>query len=208
VVTIVWASDYEAFGKAWEYVPGSTSPPTIEVNLRFPGQYLDRETGLHYNWHRYYDPNTGRYLTPDPLLTGQPDLAANLLPVVARNPGMLQPLAYTENNPLINTDSTGLASKLGIALGAACAVIDIAWIVSSTHEQSRVAGRIAEIQERLKRIEELRKDCDLEQLAEATRLEKRLIEELENEAKNLGGAGTTAGQIALAILCVAVAALL
>ncbi|MEE4358520.1 MAG: RHS repeat-associated core domain-containing protein [Desulfococcaceae bacterium] len=31
----------------------------IENNLRFPGQYYDRETGLHYNYHRYYDPDTG-----------------------------------------------------------------------------------------------------------------------------------------------------
>ncbi|KIF74362.1 hypothetical protein QR77_10970 [Streptomyces sp. 150FB] len=35
--------------------------------LRFPGQYHDPETGLHYNFHRYYDPETARYLTPDPL---------------------------------------------------------------------------------------------------------------------------------------------
>jgi RHS repeat-associated protein len=36
-------------------------------NLRFPGQYYDRETGLHYNYYRYYDPSTGRYMTSDPI---------------------------------------------------------------------------------------------------------------------------------------------
>jgi RHS repeat-associated protein len=35
--------------------------------LRFPGQYEDQETGLHYNNQRYYDPLTGSYLSPDPL---------------------------------------------------------------------------------------------------------------------------------------------
>jgi RHS repeat-associated protein len=36
-------------------------------NLRFPGQYFQLETGLAYNWHRHYDPVTGRYIQPDPL---------------------------------------------------------------------------------------------------------------------------------------------
>jgi len=45
---------------AW-HPDGASSP------LRFPGQYADPETGLHYNVHRYYDPVTGRYLSPDPL---------------------------------------------------------------------------------------------------------------------------------------------
>ncbi|MER6551504.1 DUF6531 domain-containing protein [Streptomyces sp. NPDC001725] len=35
--------------------------------LRFPGQYFDPESGLHYNRHRHYDPESGRYLSPDPL---------------------------------------------------------------------------------------------------------------------------------------------
>lgn len=45
--------------------------------LRFPGQYHDPETGLHYNYLRYYDPDTGRYTSPDPLgLAGSPNAHA------------------------------------------------------------------------------------------------------------------------------------
>ena len=37
------------------------------LNARFPGQWFQSETGLHYNWHRHYDPTLGRYTQPDPL---------------------------------------------------------------------------------------------------------------------------------------------
>ncbi|WP_051833115.1 DUF6531 domain-containing protein [Streptomyces katrae] len=40
---------------------------TAHTPLRFPGQYADPETGLHYNFFRHYDPETGRYVSPDPL---------------------------------------------------------------------------------------------------------------------------------------------
>ena len=39
----------------------------LDCPLRFPGQYYDDETGLYYNLHRYYSPETAAYLTPDPL---------------------------------------------------------------------------------------------------------------------------------------------
>ncbi|MFI5501625.1 putative T7SS-secreted protein [Nocardia asteroides] len=39
----------------------------ITTPIRYPGQYYDNETGLHYNYARYYDPEIGRYLTLDPL---------------------------------------------------------------------------------------------------------------------------------------------
>jgi len=59
---VVWSAKYSSFGKA-QVDPEST----VVNNLRFPGQYFDGESGLHYNWHRYYDPGTGRYLRVDPL---------------------------------------------------------------------------------------------------------------------------------------------
>jgi hypothetical protein len=49
--------------------------------VRFPGQYYDPETDLNENWNRFYDPNTGRYLEPDPALvpTARLDLGFNVL---------------------------------------------------------------------------------------------------------------------------------
>ncbi|HDZ39141.1 MAG TPA: RHS repeat protein, partial [Marinobacter sp.] len=58
---IAWKATHSPFGKAIITSQGPT------FNLRFPGQYYDAETGLHYNWHRYYDPETGRYITSDPI---------------------------------------------------------------------------------------------------------------------------------------------
>jgi RHS repeat-associated protein len=51
----------------WGRVIATAADPDVVCLLCFPGQYLDSETGLHYNLHRYYDPGTGSYLTPDPL---------------------------------------------------------------------------------------------------------------------------------------------
>ena len=60
--TIVWNADYKPFGNA-EIDPAST----IVNHFRLPGQYYDEETGLHYNYYRYYAPGIGRYLRGDPI---------------------------------------------------------------------------------------------------------------------------------------------
>lgn len=61
---MVWAADYDAFGRATVKVAATNA---LTSNLRFPGQYFDAETGLHYNDRRYFDPDTGRYTTRDPI---------------------------------------------------------------------------------------------------------------------------------------------
>jgi RHS repeat-associated protein len=85
--TVAWQAAYHGFGHA--EVDGAS---TITNNIRFPGQYFDAETNLHYNWNRYYDPRTGRYLTPDPIGLE----------------GGIDPYVYAENRPVNLVDSEGL----------------------------------------------------------------------------------------------------
>ncbi|WP_256818857.1 RHS repeat domain-containing protein [Pseudomonas putida] len=61
----IWQSDHQGWGKT----PAEWHSPqqAREQNLRFQGQYLDRETGLHYNTLRFYDPDIGRFTQTDPI---------------------------------------------------------------------------------------------------------------------------------------------
>jgi RHS repeat-associated protein len=61
---IIWAARYTAYGRITRL--NRDTHQVLDQPLRFQGQYFDAETGLHYNRHRYYNPDVGRYLTPDP----------------------------------------------------------------------------------------------------------------------------------------------
>ncbi|MEV7318832.1 DUF6531 domain-containing protein [Streptomyces sp. NPDC093970] len=67
--SVAWRARRTAWGATF-----SSRDCEAYTPLRFPGQYQDFESGLHYNYHRYYDPETARYASLDPLgLAPAPD---------------------------------------------------------------------------------------------------------------------------------------
>ena len=112
----------------WEWIPDAfgVSKPSIEarnISLRFPGQYYDVTTGLHYNINRYYSPILGRYIEPDPI-----DIE-----------GGWNAYSYALNNPVNNSDSKGLAPFLLPAIALTLAADSM---VDGTPPQAKL-GKIA-----------------------------------------------------------------
>jgi RHS repeat-associated protein len=64
---VAWSAQYKAWGQAKEAISEAAYKVGMRNPIRFQGQYLDDETGLHYNRHRYYDPEGARYITTDPI---------------------------------------------------------------------------------------------------------------------------------------------
>ena len=99
---IVWSAKYNAYGKVTHLAFGGGEH--LDQPLRFQGQYFDAESGLHYNRHRYYDPEVGRYLTPDPIkLAG----GLNQYQYTPNPTGWVDPLGLSGNCPPPNKPGCG-----------------------------------------------------------------------------------------------------
>jgi RHS repeat-associated protein len=67
---VVWAAQWQTWGQSnqwWQARAANDADAAPEIDLRFANQWYDAETGLHYNYQRYYDPDTGQYCSPDPI---------------------------------------------------------------------------------------------------------------------------------------------
>jgi RHS repeat-associated protein len=60
--SVAWSAGLDAYGNLRDASGDSALCP-----FRWPGQYADLETGLYYNRHRYYDPESGQYASQDPI---------------------------------------------------------------------------------------------------------------------------------------------
>ena len=112
---VAWQWAYSAFGEEKPTIAktrfanpdlnqsfGMTGVSAVTFNLRYPGQYFDQESGLHYNYHRSLDTKVGRYTQTDPI-----DLR-----------GGWNRFGYAEQNPMSYIDPTGQAGIIAIVGGA------------------------------------------------------------------------------------------
>lgn len=90
----MWKNDNtEPFGDSVPNGDPNNTGVVFDFPLRFPGQYYDRETALHYNTMRDYDPSLGRYVESDPIGLK----------------GGLNKYAYVSLSSLMFSDPSGLA---------------------------------------------------------------------------------------------------
>ncbi len=103
--------------EGFEYSRHQQGAEAYNIPLGFPGMYYDEEIEKYENWNRHYNPATGHYLSPEPMLV-RPEFVLS----AAESGASIPAYAYAANNPLTNTDSTGLWTVNGQCTGFSTAI--------------------------------------------------------------------------------------
>lgn len=92
---VVWRWDSDPLGSTLANEDPDGDSNLFAYGLRFPGQFFDSETGLHYNYRRDYDQQTGRYVESDPIGLD----------------GGLNTYSYVDNDPVGSDDEGGMRRR-------------------------------------------------------------------------------------------------
>lgn len=93
---MVWRWFSQPFGEGVVNSDVDADGRSVTFNLRFPGQYFDWDTKLHYNYFRNYDVTTGKYIESDPIGLE----------------GGINTYGYALQNPVKNSDFLGLIVQI------------------------------------------------------------------------------------------------
>ncbi len=175
---VLWGAVYDAFGEA------DLATASLVNNLRFPGQYFDLESGLHFNYWRYYDSGVGGYVSSDRIGLG----------------GGLNTYAYVFNNPVKHIDPTGE----GVGAAAVCAAIEVTGFAMASYSIASIYNEsIQNLKDQIDLLKKAQDECgssdkDMERLA----ILKDMIRDLTLQVAQMqmqSAAGTFDIEAALAV---------
>lgn len=137
---VVWRWDSTPFGTTEANSDPDGDGTHFSFGLRFPGQYYDEETGLHYNYFRDYDPSTGRYVQSDPIGLK----------------GGINTYSYALANPVSKFDPDG---RIVIAIPAIPAIIEGIVFVGSAVAAGIGIGEMCASDNKEDKCKKVREDC-------------------------------------------------